>query len=91
MAPLEVGNCILELADVAEVAVVPAPHRVLGQVAKAYVVPRNGTPLVKRSIVNHCARQLPSHKVPFFVNIVGSLPKSGTGKTLHFKLIEESR
>jgi acyl-CoA synthetase (AMP-forming)/AMP-acid ligase II len=41
-----------------------------------------------RRVIQHCARQLPSHKVPFSVVFVSELPKSGTGKVLHRKLKE---
>jgi long-chain acyl-CoA synthetase len=87
-APLEVENCILELPEVLEVAVVGVPHRFLGQVAKAFVVGSGKNGVNNRRVIQHCARQLPSHKVPFSVVFVSELPKSGTGKVLHRKLKE---
>jgi long-chain acyl-CoA synthetase len=87
-APLEVENCILELPEVAEAAVVGVPHRFLGQVAKAFVVPSKENGLDERGVIQHCARHLSSHKVPFSVVFVWKLPKSGTGKVLHRKLKE---
>lgn len=85
-APIEVENCILQLDEVQEAAVVSAPHAVLGQVAKAYVVWKGVGAPDARAITRHCARNLPSHKVPFHVAFVPALPKNSTGKVLRRKL-----
>lgn len=88
-APLEVENCILQLPEIAEVAVVGTTHRILGQVAKAFVVPKNQGTFDTKRVIHHCARNLASHKVPFYVEFVPNLPKSSTGKTLRRKLLEK--
>jgi long-chain acyl-CoA synthetase len=87
-APLEVENCILELPEVLEAAVVGVPHRFLGQVARAFVVRSGQNGVNERRVIQHCTRHLSSHKVPFSVVFVPELPKSGTGKVLHRKLRE---
>ena len=87
-SPIEVENCILQLRNVSEVAVVGVAHRVLGEVAKAYVVSKNGVELDSKVVINHCARQLPGYKMPFFVDIVEVLPKNAVGKVLRRKLRE---
>jgi long-chain acyl-CoA synthetase len=87
-SPVEVENCILKLPSVADVGVVRAPHAVLGEVAKAYIVLQNGTKLKSKEVINHCARNLPSYKIPFFVEIVPELPKNAVGKVLRWKLKE---
>jgi acyl-CoA synthetase (AMP-forming)/AMP-acid ligase II len=84
--PLEVEHCILELPEVAEVAVVAAPHRVLGQVVKALVVGRDGARVDAKRVINHCARRLASHKIPFFVQAVAALPRNSVGKTVRREL-----
>jgi len=90
VSPLEVENCILQIPEVAEVAVVGEPHRILGQVVKALVVPRTPGHLDAKRIINHCARQLASHKVPFYVEAVTALPKNSVGKTLRRRLQQRS-
>jgi long-chain acyl-CoA synthetase len=85
-APLEVENCILEMPDIAEAAVVGMPHRVLGEVAKAFVVFRPGVSVDPKAVSRHCARRLPSHKVPFKVEVVSALPRNSVGKVLHRSL-----
>jgi long-chain acyl-CoA synthetase len=85
-APIEVENCILQLDDVQETAVVEAPHPVLGQVGKAYVVLKEGLAPNPKIITRHCARNLPSHKVPLYVEFLPALPRNSTGKILRRRL-----
>jgi acyl-CoA synthetase (AMP-forming)/AMP-acid ligase II/acyl carrier protein len=79
-SPGDVERCIRDLPDVVDVAVMGEPHRVLGEVARALVVPRAGSPLTSKQVINHCVRRLPSHKVPFVVDLVGELPRTSVGK-----------
>ncbi|MGB5053329.1 MAG: hypothetical protein WBO24_02920, partial [Nitrospirales bacterium] len=88
-APVEVECCILELKEIAEVAVLGVPHRVLGQVSKAFVVFRDGEITDLKAVTRHCARYLPSHKVPFYVESVDALPRNSLGKMLHRELKRE--
>lgn len=85
-APLDVENCILELPEIAEVAVIGMPHRILGQVAKAFVVYREDMTPDPKAVSRHCAQRLPSHKIPFKVEVMTSLPRNSVGKVLHRKL-----
>ena len=87
-APEEVETCIRQMPEVAEVAVVGVAHGILGQVAKAFVIPAEQNGLRSKQIVQHCARNLPSYKVPFSVVLIPELPKNSTGKLLRRKLQE---
>jgi long-chain acyl-CoA synthetase len=89
-APVEVERCILELKEIDEVAVLGVPHRVLGQVAKAFVVFRDHATADLKAVTRHCTRYLPSHKVPFYVESVDALPRNSLGKMLHRQLKSES-
>lgn len=86
VAPLEVERCILQLSEVAEAAVVGMPHRVLGQVVRAFVVPRDPATFEARSVIRHCARQLPSYKVPFVATVLPELPRNSVGKVARQQL-----
>ena len=85
-APTDVENCILLLREVQETVVIGAPHPVLGQVVKAYVVLKPGVEPNARLITRHCARNLPSHKIPFYVEFTAELPHNSTGKVMRRKL-----
>ncbi len=89
-APLEVEHCILQLQEVAEVAVVGRVHPILGEVGKAFVVPRGSTQVDAKDIIHHCTRSLPGYKIPFYVELVPELPKNAAGKILRHKLKEMS-
>jgi long-chain acyl-CoA synthetase len=87
-APLEVEQTILEVDGVAEAAVVGMPHRMLGQVAKAFVVPRDGAIVEPRAVIRHCQSRLASYKVPFAVDLIGALPRNSLGKLVRRRLTE---
>lgn len=87
-AAAEVESCIMQMPEVAAAAVIGVPHKHLGQVAKAFVVPAAENGLRDKQVLQYCARNLSSHKVPFSAVVVSDLPKTSTGKLLHRKLRE---
>jgi acyl-CoA synthetase (AMP-forming)/AMP-acid ligase II len=86
VSPQEVERVIEELPQVAEAAVIGIPHRMLGQVVKAVVVPRAGQQVDGRAVTRHCAGRLASHKVPFVVETAPELPRNSLGKLLRNRL-----
>jgi long-chain acyl-CoA synthetase len=86
IVPEDVERCILQMLEVKEAAVAGYPHRILGQVAKAFVVEREPGGLDPKDVIRHCARQLASYQVPFHVEVVQELPRNSLGKVLRRKL-----
>lgn len=86
VAPREVENAIYQLDGVTGCAVVGVPDESLGQAVKAYVTLRAGYALTPRDIVRHCLARLESHMAPKFVDIVGELPRTESGKIRHASL-----
>ncbi len=80
--PQEIEETILELEQVAEVAVVGEPDEILGQVVVAHVVPRtdDDARALEAEVIAHCKRQLPRYKHPRRAVCVDSLPKTASGK-----------
>jgi acyl-CoA synthetase (AMP-forming)/AMP-acid ligase II len=76
----EVEEAIAELRDVTEVAVVGAPHDLLGEAIKAFVVPNKPGCIEVEEIENHCRKRLASFKVPEEVIVVERMPHNGSGK-----------
>ena len=80
--PAELERVIAEHPDVAMVAVGSIPDESKGDLAKAYVVPRQGAQLDLQALEQHCRQRLAAYKVPRAFQIVSDLPKTSTGKIL---------
>jgi acyl-CoA synthetase (AMP-forming)/AMP-acid ligase II len=79
---LEVENALALHPEVMESAVVGLPDADLGEAVAAVVAlkePRRATP---EDLIGHCRQHLTYFKVPKTIEIVGELPKTGSGKTL---------
>jgi long-chain acyl-CoA synthetase len=86
--PAELERVIAEYPDVAMVAVGSMPDDNKGELAKAYVVPRQGAVIDLHALEAHCRSRLAAYKVPRAFEVVADLPKTSTGKILRRKLRE---
>jgi amino acid adenylation domain-containing protein len=80
VAPKEVENALVNVAGVRETAVIGVPDELLGQAVKAFVVLDPGVTLSEKDLQKECQKRLESFMVPKFIEIVGELPKTTTGK-----------
>ena len=85
--PADVERVIAEVPGVEEVAVVGVDDEVLGQAVKAFLVASPGVSLDLMSIRAHARSQLSSYKVPKYLELVASLPKTSSGKVRRGELI----
>jgi acyl-coenzyme A synthetase/AMP-(fatty) acid ligase len=71
VAPVEVEQVILELDEIASVAVSGRAHPLLGQIVTARVLLRPGVDVAKVEALvrRHCRSRLPRHKVPVTVDV----------------------
>ncbi|MEW8469894.1 MAG: long-chain-fatty-acid--CoA ligase, partial [Candidatus Thiodiazotropha sp.] len=86
ISPKEIEEVIQEIADVQEVAVVGSPDELLGEVIKAYVVPKKGSDLKQMTIQHHCKQNLAIYKIPKSIEFIDELPKTASGKIQKFLL-----
>ena len=89
IGPFEVESALLEHHAVLDVAVVGKPDPIRGQIVKAFVVLRNGTPpddILKRQLQDHCKQAVAPYKYPREIEFVTDLPKTTSGKTRHVVL-----
>jgi len=86
---LEVETVLLAHDGIREAAVkgIPATgvRSHLGEVVKAYVVPRDSS-LTELDIKKHCYDRLPSYKVPQFIEFRDELPRNPSGKVVKDQL-----
>ena len=89
VSPLEVESVLLSHPDVVECAVVGRADADGLLKVCAYVVLRDATP--PSELEGLCAERLARHKRPRWIEPVGELPKTATGKIQRFRLREKAR
>jgi acyl-CoA synthetase (AMP-forming)/AMP-acid ligase II len=87
--PAEVERALAGLPAVSESAVIGVPDPRLGEVGKAYVVPRPGHTLSDAEVIGFCRGRLANYKVPRSVEIRPELPHNASGKVLKYLLRDE--
>jgi acyl-CoA synthetase (AMP-forming)/AMP-acid ligase II len=80
ISPTEVEEVLFQTGKLRGAAVIGIPDEVLGQVIKAFVVPRDGEPLSTEALLATCAEKMPRYMVPKFVEVLSELPKTSSGK-----------
>jgi len=88
--PAEIENIMATHPAVGQVAVVGVPDHRLGEVGRAYVVPRAGATVDPAELIAWCREQMANYKVPRSVEVVDALPLNATGKVLKYVLREQA-
>ena len=76
--PAEIEGFLLEHPAVAQAAVIGVPDDRLGQVGKAFVVPKSH--LSAEELVSWARNRMAGFKVPRYVQFMDELPLNATGK-----------
>lgn len=84
--PAEIERIMAAHPDIAQVAVVGVPDERLGEVGRAYIVPRAGHTLDDRGLVAWCRERMANYKVPREFEFVAALPTNPSGKVLKYQL-----
>jgi acyl-CoA synthetase (AMP-forming)/AMP-acid ligase II len=82
--PAEIEGFLLEHPAVAQVAVIGVPDQRLGQVGKAFVVPK--TPVSEDDLIAWCRSRMAGFKAPRYVEFLDELPLNATGKVMKGEL-----
>lgn len=85
---VEVEGAILSLPGVAQCAVVGMPDKHWGERVHAVVVRHPNAKIDETAVIEHCRKQIAGYKCPRSVEFRDSLPLSGAGKILKYKLRE---
>ncbi|MBN2382215.1 AMP-binding protein [bacterium] len=78
--PQEIEETIRLLPEVEEVAVVPMPEKLRGEVPHAFVVLKEGELEDQQKIKDFCRSGLPNYMVPKRIDFRPALPRTVTGK-----------
>ena len=84
--PAEIENALSSYPGVSQVAVVGVPDHRMGEVGKAFIVPRPGASVVPEDVIAWSRENMANYKAPRFVEIVESLPMNASGKILKVDL-----
>jgi len=80
ISPTEIEEVFFQTGKLRGAAVIGLPDEVLGQVIKAFVVPRDGDTLDTAALLETCAEKMPRYMVPKFIEVLTELPKTSSGK-----------
>lgn len=84
--PAEIEKLLSEHPEVGMVAVIGVPDERLGEIGKAFVVPRPGTAPDAEGLKAWARENMANYKVPGIFEIVAELPLNASGKVLKTEL-----
>jgi long-chain acyl-CoA synthetase len=87
--PREIEEVLYQHPKVKECAVAGVPHEYGGEIAKAFIVLKEGERATKAEITRWLSERLAKYKVPRAIEFRSELPKSATGKILRRELVAE--
>ena len=88
ISPTEVEEVILKYPKILDCAVVGLKHSQLGEVPAAFVILKDGEIFDELEIKKFCTNELSKYKIPDIVQKTNFIPRTGSGKTMRFKLIK---
>ncbi len=80
--PAEVEQTLARLDGVADVAVIGVPDDRLGEVGRAFIVPRPGAQLDEETVITYTRKHLANFKTPRSVVFLDILPRNAGGKVV---------
>ncbi|WP_312884138.1 AMP-binding protein [Clostridium psychrophilum] len=87
ISPKEIENVILQIPEVVECAIIGVLDDILGEAVKAFVVLIDNKHSIDfKYILDFCKKQLPSYKIPRYIEFLSTLPKNSSGKILMTKI-----
>lgn len=90
VATQEIEEFLLTCPGVKQAVVVGVPDARMGEVAYAYVQPKEGEKPNGEAIIARCRQHIAGYKVPRFVELVSEFPFTSTGKIRKLELKERA-
>jgi acyl-CoA synthetase (AMP-forming)/AMP-acid ligase II len=88
--PAEIEQLLATHPAIAEAAVVGVPDERMGEVGKAFVVPRAGAQVDADDVIAFAREHMANYKVPRSVEVIDVLPRNASGKVLKFELRDKA-
>ncbi len=87
--PAEIEEVLFTHPGVQNVAVIGVPDEVMGEVAMAFIIPREGHTVEPQQVAEFCAQRVAGFKVPRYVVVAPEFPMTPSGKVQKFRLREQ--
>lgn len=91
IAAFEIEDVVNSYPGVAESSVVPVPDPLREEEIKAYIRPEAGAVIDLADLIRHCAGKLSYFKVPRYLELVESFPKTATERIQKMELKEAEK
>lgn len=89
--PVEIEEVLYEIPEILEAAVVGVPHEIYGEIAKAFIVLKEGQLLSEEDVYCYCKKKLAKYKWPAEISFLNTLPRNASGKVLKHTLRPNAR
>jgi fatty-acyl-CoA synthase len=91
ISSLEVEAVLYSHPEIFECAVIAKPDDKWGEIPLAFVVPKEGSGITPKEVIDFSRQHLAHFKTPKEVKIIDEFPRGGTGKILKSELREKIR
>lgn len=89
ISPEEIEDAAIKFEGIADCACVPVNDDICGQVPKLFVCMAEGADFDKQAIIRHLKNNLEANRIPAYIEVIGNIPRSSTGKLLRKELMNE--
>ncbi len=91
ISAFEIEDVINSYPGISESSVVPVPDPLREEEIKAFIMPSEGETIDPAGLIRHCTAKLAYFKVPRFIEIVDSFPKTATERIQKMELKDKEK
>lgn len=89
--PAEIENILTTHPDIAMSAVIGIPDERLGEVAMAFIIPKENKQLGDTELISWCRQKMANYKVPRKIRFLREFPMNASGKVLKQELAKNAQ